>query len=149
MTTVTTTSPSITTRAAIGIGVLSGVVAMTLATLFAHDWREVAVVAAVLTVATAAVFGFVVPRALRKESAGGTALGLAIPAALLSVPAFWSGLLLVLGVASLLVGNAGRRAGRGSGLCIAALVIAALTVAFYASIYVMEGLAGQTGFLLD
>ncbi len=148
MTTMTTTHSSTTSRIA-ALGAATGVVAATLALLFAHDWNEVAVVAAVLVVVTAGVYGYVVPRALRKESAGGTALGLAIPAALLAVPAFWSGLPFVLGIAAMLVGNAGRRARTGAGTCIAALVLGALTVVFYLSIYVMEGFAGNTGFLFD
>ena len=95
------------------------------------------------------VWAYVVPRALRKESAGGTALGLAVPAALLVVPAFWSGLPLVLGVAALLVGNAGRKAPTGAGKCIAAIALAAVTVLFYLSIYVTEAVGGETGFLLE
>ena len=101
-----------------------------------------------IAVVTAGVWGYVVPRALRKESAGGTALGLAVSAALIVVPAFWSGLPLVLGVAALLVGNTGRKASTGAGKCIAALGLAAVTVLFYLSIYVSEALAGETGFLL-
>ena len=143
-----TTAPSSTTSRIAALGGVTGVVAATLTLLFAHDWAEVAVVAAILVVVTAGVYGYVVPRALRKESAGGTALGLAIPAALLSVPAFWSGLPFVLGIAAMVVGNAGRQARTGSGKSIVALALGALTVLFYLSIYVMEGFAGNTGFLL-
>jgi hypothetical protein len=131
------------------LGVGSGLLAATLTTLFAHDWGEVAVSVTVIAVVTAGVWGYVVPRALGRASAGGTALGLAVPAALLVVPAFWSGLPLVLGVAALVVGNAGRKAPSGAGKCIAAIALAALTVLFYLFIYVSEGLAGETGFLLD
>ena len=147
MTTMTTTPTTISRIAALGAA--SGVVAATLALLFAHDWTEVAVVGAILAVVTPGVYGYVVPRALGKESAGGTALGLAIPAALLSVPAFWSGLPFVLGIAAMVVGSAGRRSRTGSGASIAALVLGALTVLFYVSIYVVEAFAGNTGFLFD
>jgi hypothetical protein len=149
MTTVTSAHDTSTAPRAALLGAGVGVIAATLTTLFAHDWREVAVSVAVIAVVTAVVWGIVVPRALRKDSAGGTALGLAVPAALLVVPAFWSGLPFVLGVAALLVGNAGRKAPSGAGKCIAAVVLAAATVLFYLAIYVMEGSAGSTGFLLD
>lgn len=149
MTTIASSSDSRTSTsqtAAIGAG--TGLVAAALTTLFAHDWAEAAFSVSIIVVVTAVVWGYVVPRALRKESAGGTALCLAIPAALVVVPAFWSGLPLVLGVAALLVGNAGRRAPSGAGKCIAAIVVAALTVLFYLSIYVSEGIGGEKGFLL-
>lgn len=136
----TTTSP----RAAIGLGIATSAVSLTLTVLFAHTWGEVAIVAPAIVVVAAIVYGVVVPRALRRESPGGTALGLAVLAALLVVPAFWSGLPAVLGVAAMILGNAGR--GReGSGKAIAALVLAALTVAFHVSIYVMEGMQGMAG----
>lgn len=130
-------------------GAAAGALAATLTTAFAHDWREVVVVVATIAVVTVLAFGLVVPRALRKQSAGGTALSLAIPAVLLTVPAFWSGMPLVLGVAGLLVGNAGRRGPGGAGKCIAAVVLSALAVLGYLAIYVSEGFAGEVGFLLD
>jgi hypothetical protein len=148
MTTMTTTPSSTATRVG-ALGAATALVAATLATLFAHEWREVFIVVSAIAVVTAFVYGYVVPRALRKESAGGTALGLAIPALLLIVPAFWSGLPLVLGVAGLVVGNAGRRAPSGSGKCIAGVVIGALAVLAYLATYASEGLAGKTGFLFS
>lgn len=147
MTTMSTTHSATGTN----IGVLaaaSALVAGTLSALFAHDGREALVEIGIIAVVTAFVFGYVVPRALRKDSAGGTALGLSLPAALLIVPAFWSGLPFVLGVAGMVVGGAGRRAPSGAGKCIAAFVLGALAVLAYMSIYVMEGMAGNTGFLL-
>src|SRR5690349_19997570 len=150
MTTMTTRSTSTpTTSGAIALGVGSGVVATILMSLFAHDWPEIAVSGAIIGVVTAGIFGLVVPRALRKESAGGTALGLSIPAFLLTLPAFWSGLPLVLGVAGLVVGNAGRRARSGAGKCIVSVLLGALAVLGYTLIYVGSGIAGETGFLLD
>ena len=149
MTTVTTTpSTTLTTRSAGLIGAAVAAVAAVLTTLFAHGWSEVILMVALIAVASAAVYGFVVPRALRRESCGGTALALAVPAALLAAPAFWTGLPLVLGVAAVLVGNSGRHARTGSGKAIAGLVLGALAALFYLSIYVMEGFAGNTGFLL-
>jgi hypothetical protein len=132
---------------AYGAGV--GVVAAGLTTAFAHDWTEVAFSVGLIAVVAAAVFGLVVPRSLRKASAGGTALGLSIPAVLLTLPAFWSGLPLVLGVAGLVVGNHGRMAASGARKSIVAVVLGALAVISYLAIYVMSGIAGETGFLFD
>ena len=93
---------------------------------------------------------YVVPRALRKDSAGGTALGLSIPAVLLLLPAFWSGLPMILGVAGAMVGNAGRNAPSGSGKSITALILGALAVLGYLAIYIGDGLlGGNAGFLFD
>ena len=112
MTTITASRPATARAPSRGIGLASALVAAAGTAFGAHDWSEIAVVWGVIAVATLLVFGLVVPRALRKESAGGTALGLSIPALVLLLPAFWSGLPLVLGVAGLVVGNAGRRARR-------------------------------------
>jgi hypothetical protein len=129
-------------------GIAAAAVATTLMALFAHDWGEVIVVAAGIAAGTAVVFGVVVPRGLRRESAGGAALTCAVLAALLVAPAFWSGIPLVLGVAAMILGNAGRVAPHDAGKSIAALVVGALASTFHLSIYVMEGFAGNTGFLL-
>jgi hypothetical protein len=145
MTTITTSPASTRTVPLAGVGV--GLVAATLSTLFAHDSQEALVEIALVAIGTVGVFGYVVPRALRKQSAGGTALTLGILAALLVVPAFWSGLPFVFGVAAVLVGNAGRSARTGSGRCIAGLVLGALAALFYLSIYVSEGIAGNAGFV--
>lgn len=143
MTTMTTTVPT-SSRGVAAIGVGTAIVAAVCSTLFANDRAEVIVELAVIAVSAALVFGYVVPRALRKESAGGTALGLAIPAVLIVAPAFWLGLPLVLAVAAMIVGNAGRRAPTGAGKCIVGLVLGALASLFYLATYAMEvfGLAG-------
>jgi len=147
--TTTTVSRTSTGIPAAPVGVATAVVASALTTLFAHDWGEVMFMVPVILVAAGLVFGVVVPRALRKESAGGTALGLSIPAVLLTLPAFWAGLPLVLGAAGMLVGNAGRNARSGGGKCIVAVVLGALAVLGYLAIYAYELSAGETGFLLD
>jgi hypothetical protein len=116
----------------------------------AHDWPEIVVVTAVIAASTAVVFGVVVRRALSRPSAGGTALALSVPAALLLVPAFWSGLPLVLGVAGAVVGDAGRNSREGSGKSIAGLVLGVLTVLGYLAIYIGDGIVGgNAGFLFD
>lgn len=146
MTTITT-RPTTSHAAVAPIGVAAGLVAVTGTAIGAHDWAELLVVGAVIVAATALIFGLVVPRALRKESAGGTALGLAIPALLLLLPAFWSGLPFVLGVAAVVVGNAGRRAPTGAGKCIAALVMGGLAAVGYVAIYVSDTISTGGGFL--
>ncbi len=57
----------------------------------AHDLREIVVVLAVLGTAIVGIYGFLLPRKLAGESAGGTALTLSLLAAVLLLPAFWSG----------------------------------------------------------
>lgn len=116
----------------------------------AHDWTEVTVTLTVLGIASAVVFGYVLPRTLRKDSPGGTALALSIPAVLLLLPAFWSGLPMVLGVAGAMVGYAGRNAPSGSGRSITALILGALAVLGYLAIYIGDGIiGGNAGFLFD
>ncbi len=134
---------------ATGSGLAAAVIAVAGVVYGAHDWREIAVSVSVLLISAIFVFGYVVPRALGQESAGGTALGLSIPALMLMLPAFWSGLPMILGVAAVLVGNAGRSARSGSGRCIAGLALGALAVLGYLAIYIGEGIAGNAGFLFD
>ncbi len=147
MTSIHTSSTSTTGRAALApLGALCAVVASVLTAYGAHDWTEVAVTVPVIVAVTALVFGLVLPGALRKESAGGTALALAIPAALLLLPAFWAGIPFVLAVGAMVVGNAGRSAPIGAGKAIAALAIGALVAAGYVAIYVSEIVSGTGGF---
>lgn len=153
MTTTTATTPhtpgALSTGTVAGLGLATCLVA-TAATMYgAHDWGEIATVVAAIVIVGAVAFGLVVPRALRKESAGGTALGLSVPAILLMVPAFWSGLPLVLGVAGLVVGSAGRHAPRGAGKSIAAIVLGALAAVGYLAVYVSDAFNGGGGFLFD
>jgi hypothetical protein len=148
MTSLTAPHSDTTARSATGIGAGTAVVAATLTTLFAHTWGEVISMVALIAVVSAFVYGYVVPKALRRGSAGGAALTLGILAALTAVPAFWSGMPLVLGVAAMLVGGRGRAAREGAGKSITGLVLGALSVLFYLTVYVSEGIAGHTGFLL-
>ena len=149
MSTLTATTKT-RTRLVAPLGIATTLIAAAWTVYGAHDWLEIVTVLAAITAVAAIVFGVVVPRALRKDSAGGTALGLAIPAALLLVPAFWSGLPLVLGVAGFVVGYAGRNAPTGSRKCITAVVLSALAVLGYLTVYVADGfIAGNAGFLFD
>jgi len=132
-----------------GVGLVSCLVAIAGTSFGAHGWTELLVVAAILVACTALVFGKVVPSALGRSSAGGTALALSILALLLLVPAFWSGLPLVLGVAGAILGNAGRRASGGAGKCIAAVAMGALAAVGYLAIYVSDAMNGGAGFLFE
>lgn len=136
-------------RSTTGIGAACAVVAAALTAYGAHDWGEIVVVTIVIAAVSALVFGLVVPRALRRERAGGTGLTLSILAALLVLPAFWSGLPLVLGVGGILVGDAGRNSQRRAGTSIAALAIGTLAVLAYFGTYGYEMVNGVAGFLFD
>jgi len=145
-----TTSPRPTAASVWTAGVAATVLAASGTAYGAHDWTEIVVTIPALVVVAAFVFGYVLPRALSKESAGGTALALSIPAVLLTLPAFWTGLPVVLGVAAAIVGNAGRNARSGGGRCIAGLVLGALAVLGYLAIYIGDGIIdGNAGFLFD
>ena len=127
-----------------GVAPAAAVVLLTTAvctSLGAHDLREILVVMAIVVAAVVGVYGFLLPRALRRESAGGTALALSLVAAALTLPAFWSGLPLVLGVAGTMLGYSGRTAASGSGKSIAAVALGSLASLMYVSIYVMETFA--------
>jgi hypothetical protein len=87
------------------------------------------------------VYPLVVARGLRQESAGGRALALGIIALLLIVPAFWSGLPMILGAAAALVGYAGRKAARGSGQATAGFVLGILSMVGYVALYVSDWVA--------
>ena len=127
-------------RAMLPVGVATFAGSAVWTVLGAHNLREIVVVLAVAAVVTAAVYGLLLPRSLRRESAGGTALALALLAALLTLPAYWSGLPLILGAAGVLLGLAGRNAATGAGKSVAAIGIGALAVLGYLTIYIVDGL---------
>jgi len=101
--------------------------------------KEFLIVCAVIAVAAAVVFGWVVPRGLQREAAGATALTLSI-LGLLTVAAFWSGLTPILAGGGALLGWAGRDAERGRGMCRAAIGIGALALTAYLVIYATDQL---------
>lgn len=126
------------TSALVGVG--TAAVASAFTAWGAHDLRETAMVVPVILAVAALVYGVVVPRALGSERAGGTALALSVPAALLTVPVFWSGLPLVLGAAGVLLGYAARGGARGGGKAIAGVVLGVLAVVGYLTIYIVDGI---------
>ena len=99
---------------------------------------EAGVVIAFDLVVLALVFALVVAPGLRQEGAGMRGIVLGALALLTLVPAFWSGLPMVLGVGAVLLGYAGRRAGVGSGRAVTALVLGSLSVIGYLAIYVSD-----------
>lgn len=120
-------------------GVLAAAGALTV--YGAHDLREVVVVLAVLVTVVVGVYGYLLPRALSRPSAPGTALTLSVVAAVLLLPAFWSGLPLALGVAGALLGHAGRDAVDGSRTSVAAMLIGVLACVGYVAVYVLDALS--------
>lgn len=123
-------------RAVLPVAVASFAIATFWTVMGAHDTGEIVIVLGTCAVVAATVFGFVLPRALEQDSAPGRALTLSIVALLLIVPAFWSGLPIILGSAGALLGYAGRNAAVGAKGCIAAAVIGALAVMGYLVVYV-------------
>ena len=102
-----------------------------------HGTREFLIVAAIVAIAAAAVFGWVVPRLLEREAAGGPALALSV-LGLLSVLVFWTGLPPVLAGAGALLGWAGRDASRGAALCKAAMVVGVLALVADVVIFALD-----------
>lgn len=98
---------------------------------------EFLVVCGISVAAAGIVFGFVVPRALRKESAGGTALTLSLLGAA-SVLVFWLGVAPALAVGGAILGWAGRSAARGHVMSQAAFVIGVLAAVAYVAGYVLD-----------
>jgi hypothetical protein len=105
-----------------------------------HGTKEFLVVCAIIAVAAAVVFGFVVPRGLQREAAGATALTLSV-LGLVTVLAFWAGLTPILAGGGALLGWAGRDAGRGRGTSRAAIVIGALALVGYLAIYAADSIS--------
>lgn len=121
-----------------GLATLAAAAAVT--SLQAHDRTEFLVVIAVCAAVGAAVYGWLLPRHM-PAGAPGSALALGIVAALLVVPAFWSGLPLILGAAAVLLGMASRV--RSLGRATTAIVLGALASVAYVAIFVEELVTGK------
>ncbi len=128
-----------------GVGIPAGLSVLLAAALaawgtFGETHAEVGeylIVLGFIGVAAAVVFGWVVPRALRKESAGATALVLSA-LGLLTIAVFWSGLPPVLATGGIVLGLAGWSATRGAGLCRAAAVLGAFAIAADVVVYIQD-----------
>lgn len=149
MTTTTTTTAKNDSGRTLAVGVAAALVPSAFDVFGADSWQEIAIIVGLVVLTTLLVFGLVLPRALRKESAGGTSLALSIPAALLVVPAFWAGIPFVLGLGGMVVGAAGRQAHTGSGKAIAGLVIGALAALAYLVIFLTDLAHNGPGFLFS
>jgi hypothetical protein len=124
-----------------GIAVAVVAIAAAFTAWGAHGAGELWSMLALIALVTAGVYGVLLPRKLREPSAGGAALTCSLIGLAVLLPAFWSGLPLVLGVAGALLGYAGRNADRGSRLCVAAFVLGLLSALGYVAIYVLDALA--------
>ncbi|MBD0338624.1 MAG: hypothetical protein ICV67_04965 [Thermoleophilia bacterium] len=98
---------------------------------------EYLIILAIIAVATAVVFGWLVPRALRHEEAGATALVLSI-LGLGTIAVFWTGLPPVLAMGGLVLGWAGRDASRRRALSIAAAAIGAFALVANVVLYIQD-----------
>ncbi len=101
------------------------------------DSAEYLIVVGIIAVATAVVFGWVVPRGFRSKASGRTALALAV-LGVLTIAVFWSGLTPVLAVGGIVLGWAGRKARRGAGLSRAAIAVGLLALALDVAVYVQD-----------
>lgn len=145
----TTTLPATRQRLA-PIAVSAWAVALFWTFYGAHDWTEIAMGVAGITVATGLVFGLLAPRALRRNSAPGWSVGLGVMAVLTTMPAFSSGVPLILGAGAAVLGSSSRTAERRSGMAITGLVLGVIAVLGYLAIYIGDGVfLGHTGFLVD
>jgi ABC-type sulfate transport system permease component len=145
-----TTTPSVTRELPAPIPVTAWTVALFWTFYGAHDWTEIAVAVAAITLTTGLIFGMVAPRALRRHSAPGWSLCLGVVAVLATLPAFSSGIPLILGAGAAVLGNSSRTAERRSGMAITGLVLGVIAVLGYLAIYLGDGvILGNSGFLFD
>jgi len=129
--------PLVAIGALLGIALAAGLAAW--GTFGENDGErgEYVVVLAIIGVAALVVFGWIVPRGLRRESAGATALVLAV-LAVLAIGAFWSGLPPVLAAGAVALGLAGWNARSGSWLCRAAVVIGLFAIVGDLVVYIQD-----------
>jgi hypothetical protein len=129
---------SITAIAAIGsVALAAGLAAWgTFGESNASVWGYVLVLA-IIGVAAVAVFGWVVPRGLRRESAGATAVALSV-LGVLTIAVFWSGLPPVLAAGGIVLGLAGWSAHTGAALCRAAVVIGVFALVGDVAVYIQD-----------
>lgn len=100
-----------------------------------HDAWEYLAVLGMIAAGALIVFGWIVPRGLRKESAGATAIALSA-LGVLTIAVFWSGLPPVLAAGGLVLGVAGWSARTGAWLCRAATVVGAFAIVGDIVIYI-------------
>jgi hypothetical protein len=103
----------------------------------AYEASDYLIVLAIIGVAAAVVFGWVVPRGLRKESAGATAITQSV-LGVLAIVVFWSGLPPVLAGGGIVLGLAGWSARSGAWLCRTAVVVGLFALAADLVVYVQD-----------
>lgn len=103
----------------------------------AHDRIEIAIVMGVMVVTTTLVYGVLLPKKLKRPNAR-VAMILSAIAGASVVPAFWSALPLLLGVAGAILGYAAWKADQRPRTAIGAMVIGVLSVLGYLEIYIEE-----------
>jgi hypothetical protein len=145
-----TTTPPATRQPLAPVALAACAVALFWTFYGAHDWAEIAIGVAAVTVATGLVFGLVAPRALRRQSAPGWSLGLGVVAVLATLPAFSTGIPLILGAGAAVLGKSSRTDERRSTMAITGLVLGVIAVLGYLAIYIGDGvILGHSGFLFD
>jgi hypothetical protein len=128
-------SRSVTTlAAALGVALAGGLAAWGTFGDGGGKASDYLIVLGIIGVAAFVVFGWIVPKGLRKASAGITALVLAV-LAVLTVAAFWSGLPPVLASGAIVLGLAGWNARERAWLCRTAAVIGVFAVVADIAVY--------------
>ena len=102
-----------------------------------HATREFLIVCAFIAIASAVVFGWLVPKFLEREATGTPALVFSL-LALVTVLGFWTGLPPILAAGGGLLGWAGLSAPRGAGRCKAAVAIAVVALIADVAILVLD-----------
>jgi hypothetical protein len=108
------------------VAVLVAILSVVLPPVIPEQLSSLPIVVVVLLAVAAVLFLFVVPRAARSDHPAVAGLICGIVGLLLVLPAFWSGLPIVLGAAGALLGRMGRTTGRG--LALAAIVTGTVAV---------------------
>ena len=103
----------------------------------AHTRIEIAIVLGALIVVTALVYGVLLPKKLERPNARVAMIVSAIAGASV-VPAFWSALPLLLGVAGAILGYTAWKADQRPRTAIGAMVIGVLSVLGYFVVYIDE-----------
>ena len=120
------------------------VVTTALTVLDADTRQEMVVVVIGVVVSLTVVYGVLLPQKLAQPGRGGTALILSVVAAVVLLPAFWSGQSLILGAAGVVLGRADRTS-TSAGKSVAAIVLGSLACLGYFAVYALDALLPPSG----